>query len=85
MAELENDIVSPAYTIGQWCSRFGEVKSLKLESQRDNARGLFALATPFDVLEVVAEEGSVMNGFALENTLSSSERTGAPKKAIIDI
>ncbi|KLO10207.1 hypothetical protein SCHPADRAFT_530057 [Schizopora paradoxa] len=79
--ELEDDdSTSPVYTIGKWCEQFGDVKSLRLESKKDDAHGLFAFTNPFDVLDIVDERGSIMNGKAVEEIPSQWSR--GPRKVI---
>ncbi|KLO10206.1 hypothetical protein SCHPADRAFT_530111 [Schizopora paradoxa] len=83
--ELEDsESASPVYIIGDWCERFGDVKSFKLESKRENAHGLFAFASPFDALDIVDEEGSVMNGSAVETVPFANGWRRPHRKAIID-
>ncbi|KLO06210.1 hypothetical protein SCHPADRAFT_1002469 [Schizopora paradoxa] len=84
--ELEDihDGGSSVYTIGEWCRQFGDIKSLRLESKRDKAHGLFAFASPFDALDVIDEEGSPMNGDAVEEIPFVMEWHRPHRKAIID-
>ncbi|KLO10209.1 hypothetical protein SCHPADRAFT_530142 [Schizopora paradoxa] len=80
----DSESASPVYIIGDWCERFGDVKSFKLESKRDNAHGLFAFASPFDALDVVDEEGSVMSGSAVEGVPFADAWRRPRRKVVFD-
>ncbi|KLO04615.1 hypothetical protein SCHPADRAFT_933959 [Schizopora paradoxa] len=43
----------PLFVIGEWCEKFGDLKRLTMESERDKAHGLFAFAGSFDSIQLV--------------------------------
>lgn len=43
----------PTYIIGEWCETFRGLKSVTLESERENTHGLFAFAGSIDALKVI--------------------------------
>ncbi|KLO10180.1 hypothetical protein SCHPADRAFT_930671 [Schizopora paradoxa] len=74
----------PVHTVGEWCTQFGDIKSLKLESNRDNAHNFFSFANSIDAVEVVDERGSVFDVRTVENVPFEGALVHSRQKAIFD-